>query len=136
MKSNVQLKSVTILAASLLTGFVVFPIAAAADSAAHVDYSVSNPQPPYPDSAQLNGEQGTIVINVHVRASGKPDKVAISQSSGYRDLDTAAEEGVLNWHYLPAMEGGDPASDWTTVKVVYQLPTLVPAPTPASANSH
>jgi TonB family protein len=95
---------------------------------AHLDQSASNLQPPYPDTAQENGEQGTITLKVHVRSSGRADKVRVLQTSGFADLDMAAEQGVLNWHYIPAAVDGDD-SDWAVVKVVYQLPTYVPAST-------
>jgi len=104
-----------------------------ADSSAAVDPAFPHPQPPYPDGAQLSGEQGTVVINLFVRANGRPSKAKILQSSGFNDLDTAALEGVLNWRFLPAVRGGDTVSDWTSVKIVYQLPTAAPAMTPAKA---
>ena len=104
------------------------PAIAAADAPPRVDASYTNRQPPYPESAQVNGEQGTILVNVLVRPSGRPVKAWVSSSSGFPDLDTAAVQGVLNWHFVPATRDGDTVSDWATVKIVYQLPQMVPAP--------
>ena len=88
-----------------------------------VDMTEPHPQQ-YPDSAQLNGEEGTVLLGVYVRSSGRPSKIRIEQSSGFSDLDNAAVESVLNWRFVPATNDGDTVSDWTTVKIVYQLPRL------------
>jgi periplasmic protein TonB len=83
----------------------------------------SHPTPViYPPGAQEAGEQGDVVIKLHISASGKPSQFSVARSSGYDDLDNAALETVLNWHYLPAEESGETVSDWTQVDVVYKLP--------------
>jgi len=96
--------------------------ALAGTTPAHVDSSQPNEKPVYPDSARAAGEQGTILIDVLVHASGRPGQFRVAQSSGYGDLDAAAVQTVLNWKYVPATRDGDPVSDWATVKVVYELP--------------
>ena len=106
----------------------------AADTLPRVDPAYPAYQPPYPASAQTNGEQGSVVVDVLVRPSGKPTQVKIDQSSGYPDLDIAAEQGVLNWHFIPGTHDGDTVSAWATVKVVFNLPTMVPAPASPPAN--
>jgi protein TonB len=102
-------------------------IAIAAQSAARVDESRPHPQPPYPDSAQVSGERGVVLVNVLVKPSGRPSRATVVQSSGFGDLDTAAVQGVLNWRFVPAMRDGDAVSDWTSVKIVFELPQA-PAP--------
>lgn len=103
--------------------------AMAADTAPHVDITQPHMQE-YPKSAQASGEQGTVLVQVYVRPDGRVAKYAVAQSSGFGDLDSAALQSVLNWRFVPAMRGGDPVSDWTIVKLVYQLPLL---PTQASS---
>jgi periplasmic protein TonB len=99
---------------------------------AHVDSSQPNEEPIYPDSARAAGEQGTILIDILVHASGRPGQYRVAQSSGYGDLDAAAVQTVLNWKYVPATRDGDAVSDWATVKVVYELPkTAAETPPPA-----
>jgi protein TonB len=105
--------------------------AQAADTPAHVDSTQPNAQPIYPDSSRAAGEQGTVLIDVLVRSSGRASQFRVAQSSGFGDLDAAAVQTVLNWRYVPATRDGDTVSDWTTVKVVYQLPKTAsenPAP--------
>lgn len=97
-------------------------VAEAAETAARVDPAQANSEPIYPDAARAAGEQGTVLVDVLVRPSGHPSKFRVAQSSGYGDLDNAAVETVLNWHFIPATRDGDTVTDWTTVKVVYQLP--------------
>ncbi|HEY2445427.1 MAG TPA: energy transducer TonB [Rhizomicrobium sp.] len=104
-------------------------VAVASQTPPQIDLSRPHPQPPYPDSAQAYGEQGTVLVDVYVYTNGRAGKVRVSKSSGFDDLDTAAVEGVLGWRYVPATRDGDTFSDWTTVKVVFQLPQPpVPAP--------
>ncbi|HTT85569.1 MAG TPA: energy transducer TonB [Rhizomicrobium sp.] len=107
--------------------------AQAADTPAHVDSSKPNADPIYPDSARAAGEQGTILIDVLIRSDGRLSKFRVAQSSGYGDLDDAAVQSVLNWHFAPATRDGDPVTDWTTVKVEYRLPQSAAATPPPQA---
>lgn len=119
------------LAASLLGTSA----ALAADSGPRVDPSFPHYQPPYPDTAQVNGEQGNVVLDVEVSASGKVRNIRVDQSSGFADLDNAAIEGVLGWHFLPAVADGDTETAWTKVTIVYKLPTALPVPAKSGTNS-
>lgn len=100
---------------------------ACADSPPKIDHSYPTPQPDYPDAAQLNGEQGDVTLDVFVNSAGKPRKFRVHQSSGFADLDNAAAEAVANWRFMPAIQNGDTASDWTTVKIHFELPKPQPA---------
>ena len=105
--------------------------ALAANTPPHVDLMQPHDQE-YPNQAQVNGEQGAVLISLYVREDGRIGKYGIRQSSGFTDLDNAAVESVLNWHFIPATQNGGQVSDWTTVKIVYQLPQPV-APAAAAA---
>ena len=76
----------------------------------------------YPRGAQVSGEQGDIYLKIYVHANGKADRITVAKSSGYSDLDNAAIESALNWHYVPATQNGDAVADWMMVHIVYQLP--------------
>ncbi len=102
-----------------------------------IDQTYPHPQPPYPDSAQLNGEEGTVILSVKVGDNGKVRNVIVAKSSGFADLDNAAIEGVLRWRFVPAMENGDTATEWTNITIVFRLPrppavNAAPAPSPSS----
>jgi len=103
-----------------------------ASSPARVDRSYPTPAPAYPDSAQVAGEQGDVLLDVYVTSGGHPRKFRVNQSSGFPDLDNAAAEAVAGWKFVPAVEGGDTVSSWTTVKIHFELPHAAQA-TPPSA---
>lgn len=105
-----------------------------ADTKARVDRSYPTPAPVYPDGAQYLGEQGDVVLDVLVSARGRPYKIRVSQSSGYRDLDDAATEAAANWRFVPATSGGDTVQDWTSVKIHFELPQAAMM-TPVSAQA-
>jgi len=94
------------------------------DEPLHIDHTYPNYQPTYPDAAQVNGEQGNVVLDVQVATSGKVRNVKVDQSSGFDDLDNAAIAGVMRWRFIPSPYG----TDWTTVTIVYRLPTAVIIP--------
>jgi TonB family protein len=98
-----------------------------ADTAAKIDHSRAAPAPDYPDGAQLLGEQGDVLLDIQVASNGRPERIRVKQSSGYRDLDDAAVGTAANWHYMPAMAGGDAELGWAAVRIRYQLPQAAPA---------
>jgi protein TonB len=109
---------------ALALSAVVAPVRAedGRENPAHVDMSRPHPQPPYPDTALANGEQGNVLVGVYVGSGGRIEKYRVAQSSGFGDLDDAAVESVLNWQFVPATRDGNPVSDWTAVRIVFQLP--------------
>jgi TonB family protein len=109
----------TLIAASAMLGSAV--AAHAQDMGPKVDTSKPTPVV-YPVTAQRAGEEGTVVVNVFVTQSGKPQRFNVAKSSGYPDLDDAAVATALDWKYVPAFRDGDSVADWTAVKVVYKLP--------------
>ncbi|WP_444787191.1 energy transducer TonB [Rheinheimera sp. NSM] len=93
------------------------PGAAAKDSAAASAVPVSAPvlnatahynaPPHYPRLSRKLREQGTVVLQLTVLASGKVADVTVQQSSGYARLDQAALLAVQHWRYQPAQRGGE-----------------------------
>ena len=120
---------------TLVAGACIFVVTAVATpgysetTPAHVDTSAANGAVDYPTWLQDKGVQGTVVMQVRVTYSGRPTDVKFVQSTGNSDLDLAAENGVMNWHYIPASEDGEPVTDWATVRIDFKLPApSVPAP--------
>ncbi|MBA5236631.1 MULTISPECIES: energy transducer TonB [Pectobacterium] len=87
---------------------------------ANADY-LHNPAPSYPDVAISRGYEGTVLLNVQVRADGKVQTIRIHQSSGYPSLDEAARDTVLRWSFVPARRGNQPVSGWVVVPVDFSL---------------
>lgn len=89
------------------------PSASASTSARPVDA----PPPRYPSRALRRGESGTVLVQVHVDAGGRPRQVDVVQSSRSRDLDREAVRTVRNWRFSPATRGGQPVDSKVLVPI-------------------
>ena len=77
------------------------PVTPASANAAYL----KNPAPEYPSLAQRRGWEGTVLLRVHVLASGKPGEIQIQKSSGREALDDAALSAVKRWSFVPGQAG-------------------------------
>lgn len=84
------------------------------------DY-LHNPKPVYPLAARRRGDQGRVVLRVHVSVQGTALAVEIGQSSGHSSLDEAARDAVLRWRFVPARRGGEAVDSWVNVPVVFRI---------------
>lgn len=64
-----------------------------------------NPKPEYPEPARRAHQEGIVWLRVHITEHGKPDRVAVTQSSGFESLDASAVEAVRGWEFTPAQLG-------------------------------
>jgi periplasmic protein TonB len=67
-----------------------------------------NRPPEYPRASVIAGEHGTVIVLIHVTATGNTSGVDLVRSSGYALLDRAAREAVTRWRFLPAVKDGQP----------------------------
>jgi TonB family protein len=95
-----------------------------------LDPAAPNYQPSYPDAAQINGEQGKVLLDVEVKPDGTVQKISVAQTSGFADLDSAAVEAALRWRFVPASAGGNADTVWTKITINFQLPTAANPPSP------
>jgi protein TonB len=93
------------------------PITAARFDAAYLQ----NPRPVYPAISRRLGEEGKVVLRVHVDASGLATEVTIKTSSAFPRLDNAAREVVQQWRFVPARRGDEPTEAWVLVPIVFKL---------------
>ncbi len=84
------------------------------------DY-LDNPRPPYPPLSRRMGEQGRVVLRVHVGADGAAGDVLLHASSGAPRLDEAALATVRRWKFVPARRGADAVAAWVLVPIVFTL---------------
>ena len=84
------------------------------------DY-LENPKPPYPALSRRMGEEGRVVLRVHVRADGTVDEVQLHASSGSPRLDQSALDTVRRWKFVPARRGDDPVAASVLVPIVFSL---------------
>lgn len=86
----------------------------------HADY-LNNPAPVYPDQSRRLGEQGRVLLRVLVNASGSVDQITLRKSSGYPMLDSAAQDAVKTWRFVPAKRGDQAATAWVVVPISFSL---------------
>jgi protein TonB len=107
------------------------PVAAAAPAAPPAPQPITpasanagylhNPAPEYPSVAMRRGWQGTVMLRVHVLASGKPGEIQIQKSSGRDQLDDAALAAVKRWSFVPAKQGDVALDGWVSVPIDFKI---------------
>lgn len=84
------------------------------------DY-LHNPKPAYPAISRRNGEEGKVLLKVRVSPQGAALEVAVSRSSGFSRLDTAALDAVTRWRFVPARRGDEAVESSVIVPVTFAL---------------
>jgi len=80
------------------------------------------PAPAYPRAAIQRRFEGTVLLRIHVDATGHPIEVSIEQSSGFRILDEAALKQVqARWLFVPAQKDGQATDSWGLLPVTFAL---------------
>lgn len=87
---------------------------------ASADY-LRNPAPQYPSLALRRGWEGTVLLRVHVLASGSPSEIQVQKSSGRESLDEAAVKAVRNWSFVPSKQGDKALDGWVSVPIDFKL---------------
>lgn len=93
------------------------PVTPASASAGYL----RNPAPEYPSLAMRRGWEGTVLLRVHVLASGKPGEIQIQKSSGRDQLDDAALAAVKRWSFVPAKQGDVAQDGWVSVPIDFKI---------------
>lgn len=88
---------------------------------AHDAAYLNNPRPAYPAMSRRLGEEGRVMLEVHVLADGTPSKVSLAKSSGFSRLDDAAVEAVKRWKFVPAKRGGEAVAAVVTIPMPFVL---------------
>jgi len=77
--------------------------------------------PDYPRISRRRGEEGMVVLSVHVLADGTVGSVTVLQSSGYRRLDTAAVKGAQQTTFRPALRFDHAVESTTQLTYTFRL---------------
>jgi TonB family protein len=77
-------------------------------------------EPRYTREARTNGIQGTVLIEVAVDETGKPERVAVLSPIGF-GLDARAVDAVRQWSFRPATKDGKAVRSVTTVEVRFRI---------------
>jgi protein TonB len=93
-----------------------------ANVAPSVDISYKNRNPPkYPIQAIRQGHQGEVILAITINAAGEVVDVKVQKSSGYRELDRAAEDAARHWRFNPGIQNGKPSGGVVLVPVNFSL---------------
>jgi protein TonB len=84
----------------------------------------ANQPPEYPLQAQQHGEQGDVLLSIHVLPDGTADSVSVTQSSGYAILDAAAAKAVWKWRFQPSTLSGQPVPSVIPYRIHFSLQNL------------
>lgn len=100
------------------------PVARPAPRQAHVDAPPSprrSIRPDYPRGSRQRGEQGDVVVEIHVTAEGLVDAVKVAVSSGYPELDAAAVKAVSAAKFSPARSGESAIDSVARLTLTFRL---------------
>jgi periplasmic protein TonB len=89
-----------------------------------IDRQRSELMPMYPPTSRRLGEEGRVLLLVHVLANGTSDEIKLKQSSGYERLDQAAIAHAQHaWHFVPARSGDRAVDYWGEFALTFRLTT-------------
>jgi TonB family protein len=77
--------------------------------------------PQYPAAARRLGQQGTVILLLHVLPDGRVDGVQLESSSGFESLDLAAAQEAWKWTLDPAIAAGRTVAAWGQFAVTFKL---------------
>ncbi|MYN07483.1 energy transducer TonB [Pseudoduganella aquatica] len=98
----------------------VAPTRAPVHVAAVVD-AANCAKPDYPKSALRNGDSGAVTLALLIGTDGRVADSKIVKSSGFRDLDRAAQVGLGLCRFKPGTIDGVPQQSWTRMQYVWNL---------------
>jgi protein TonB len=78
-------------------------------------------KPPYPAGSRRANEEGDVRVRLLIDVNGTVLESKIERSSGYRRLDQAAMEALLQCKYRPTTVGGRPERGWVTKVYAWRL---------------
>ncbi len=88
----------------------------------HIDAShMNNSAPVYPAISRRLREEGVVILEILVLASGAVGELHVKQSSGYSRLDETAKRAVKNWHFVPAKRGDEAIDFWYELPIDFSL---------------
>ena len=78
-------------------------------------------KPYYPDGARRRGEQGDVVLEIHVGETGAVGDVKVVTSSGFGELDAAAVQAARTARFSPAKSGRDNVASTVRLTLTFRL---------------
>lgn len=78
-------------------------------------------KPDYPKNSLRNGDTGTVTLTLLVGIDGRVADSKVEKSSGFRELDRAAQQGLSLCKFKPGTLDGAPYQSWTKMQYVWSL---------------
>ncbi|TFW30062.1 energy transducer TonB [Massilia horti] len=78
-------------------------------------------KPEWPKSSLRNEETGTVTLQFLIGVDGRVVDSKVLKSSGFRDLDKAAQVGIGKCRFKPTMVDGKPEQAWMQMQYVWSL---------------
>lgn len=78
-------------------------------------------KPEYPRNALRNGDTGLVKLALLIGIDGRVKDSKIEQSSGFRELDSAAQLGLSLCKFKPANVDGVPEQAWAKMEYMWQM---------------
>ncbi len=110
-------EAVLLLAASLLLAGCVSPRQPHPMLTIFAPDQTSAYRIPWPTDASGNLLTGTTILLARVDVTGHVKDIHVERSSGYRELDRAALEGVRHWTFKPETRNGIPVESYARVPI-------------------
>lgn len=82
---------------------------------------VKQVRPTYPEEAMRERIQGSVALDVVVRADGTPEVLRVVRSIDRGALDREAERAVRQWRFIPGRRNGVPVDVLVTVLIDFVL---------------
>jgi protein TonB len=78
-------------------------------------------KPEWPKASLRNEETGTVTLRFLIAVDGRVVESQVVKSSGFRDLDKAAQNGIGKCRFKPGMTDGKPEQAWMQMQYVWTL---------------
>lgn len=78
-------------------------------------------KPDWPKASLRNEETGTVTLSFLIGVDGRVIESKIDKSSGFRELDKAAVNGIGRCKFKPGMTDGKPEQAWMKMQYVWTL---------------
>lgn len=109
------------VSAGVITICVLSAFASGEVSSIHTPRKIRDVKPVYPRESLLAGDEGAVLLELSITASGTV-KESLIIWSGCERLDKAALTAVRQWRYEPVQLDGEP----TPFKIVANIPFRLP----------
>ena len=78
-------------------------------------------KPNYPIGARRRGEEGTVILDVTVASDGSAKAVSRVSTSGFPELDDAAERAAERARFKPGTRNGKPIESSARITIIFRL---------------